>query len=389
MLARKVKLKLNKLQARQLADLSVKSSDLYNKLLQLNTDRLDSGEKILTNFDMINLCARKDLADGIGTDVVGEITRRVYNALRHWQDSERVKFQFWLEHGQSYRKPLKAYLAKAGKKLWGKPRFKKKGISIQFHVRKTRQTRVRVFGNQTSVVVPLVGVVKGRNDRQEIIGLVKLVTVGRDSCGDWWATIICDGEKPRQEIESRSTAIGVDLGLKHTITAANNFEVIQPERERFLDNQMKSIQKASRERRRDLPFIHRKIARRRKHSHHVQAKRLLEAADTIVVGNLNSKWLFSGRLARSASDAAHSQFLLILSYKAANAGKTVMIVNEAYTSQTCYNCGKQQKMDLAEREYHCSCGYSNNRDVNAALNILRVGVGEKRRPEAQASKPRC
>lgn len=143
---------------------------------------------------------------------------------------------------------------------------------------------------------------------------------------------------------------------------------------------MKAIQKASRERRRDLPFIHRKIARRRKHSHHVQAKQLLEAAETVVVGNLNSKFLFSGRLARSASDAAHSQFLSILSYKAANAGKTVKIVNEAYTSQTCYQCGGRQRMDLSEREYNCSCGYSNNRDVNAALNILRLG--ERQRPEA-------
>ena len=143
---------------------------------------------------------------------------------------------------------------------------------------------------------------------------------------------------------------------------------------------MKAIQKASRKKRRDLPFIHRKIARRRKHSHHVQAKRLLEAAETVYVGNLNSRFLFSGRLARSASDAAHSQFLSILSYKAENAGKTVMLVNEAYTTQTCYKCNARQKMELSERVYQCPCGYCNDRDVNAALNIL--SLGEKLRLEA-------
>lgn len=380
MLARKVKLKLNKLQAKQLADLSDKSKDLYNRLLQENFDRLDRGERTLTSFDMDKLCADRRLASGMGTDVVQEITKRVDRVLKRWQESQSLKLKMWLQHGEDYKAPMKAYLAKAGKKLWGKPRFKTKGISIQFPLRKTDQARVRVFGVQTSVKVPLIGAVKGRNDRQGLIGLVKHVTVGRDSCGTWWATIICDGEKPATEIISRSGSIGVDLGLKHTITAANEAEVIQPERERFLDRQMKAIQKASRERRRDLPFIHRKISRRRKHSHHVQAKRLLEAADTVVVGNLNSKFLFSGRLARSASDAAHSQFLSILSYKAANAGKTVKIVNEAYTSQTCYRCGKRQHILLSEREYSCSCGYSNNRDINAALNILRLG--ERQRPVA-------
>lgn len=378
MLARKVKLKLNNLQAKELTDLSTRSKDLYNHLLQENFARLDRGERTLNNFDMDRIC--REFNHGMGTDVVQEITKRVDRVLKRWQESQSLKLKMWLQHGENYKPPMKAYLAKAGKKLWGKPRFKTKGISIQFPLRKTDQARVRVFGSQTSVKVPLLGAVKGRNDRQEILGLVKHVTVGRDACGTWWATIICDGEKPITEVASRSTGIGVDLGLKHTITAANESEVIQPERERFLDQQMRAIQKASRERRRDLPFIHRKIARRRKHSHHVQAKRLLEAANTVVVGNLNSKFLFSGRLARSASDAAHSQFLSILSYKAANAGKTVKIVDEAYTSQTCYRCGKRQQIDLSEREYHCSCGYSNNRDVNAALNILRLG--ERWRPEA-------
>jgi len=382
MLARKVKLKLNKKQLRELKECSSKSAELYNKLLKHCLDLIDSGEKLPTSFDLINLCKGSEMA----SDVAQEIAKRVSRGLTRWQESQVIKMRFQLEHGESYRKPLKVYLTKSGKKLWGRPRFKTKGISLQFSVRKNAQTLVKVFGPQTSVRIPLIGVVKGRNDRQPLIGLVKFVTVGADSCGTWWATITCDGGGPKQEIESGGSAIGVDLGLKHTITAANDREVIQPERERFLEKQMKAIKKASRGGRRDLPFIHRKIARRRKHSHHVQSKKLLEAAETVYVGNLNSRFLFSGRLARSASDAAHSQFLSILSYKAANAGKTVMLVNEAYTSQTCYRCGKRQKMDLSEREYLCPCGYSNDRDVNAALNILLVG--ERQRLEAPGFKAR-
>lgn len=379
LIARKVKLKLNKKQVKGIRELSLASAKLYNVLLKINFELLDSGSPIPSAFDLIKLCAAKKIAPGIGTDVTMEICKRVFRNLKRWQESQRIKLKFWLHHGQNYRKPLKAYLAKARKKIWGLPRFKPtgRGISIEFPLRKTQQRQIRVFGKYTSISVPLVGTVKGFNDRQDLIGLVKKVSINIDTCGDFWATLVCNGQLPDPKIESRSTGIGVDLGLKHTVTAANEAETIQPERERFLEKQMKAIKHASNRARRNLPFIHRKIARRRKHSHHVMGKRLLEAASTVYVGNLNSQFLFSGKLARSASDAAHSQFLSILSYKAANAGKTMKIVNEAYTTQTCYSCKRRQKMELSEREYFCPCGYSNNRDVNAALNILFVGERQR------------
>lgn len=231
MLVRKIKLRLNKLQTKKLTDLSDKSKDLYNRLLQENFDRLDRGERPLTSFDMNKLCADRGIASGIGTDVSQEITKRVDRAIKRWQESQAIKLKMWLQYGENYESPMKAYLAKAGKRLWGAPRFKSKPLSVQFPIRKNNQSMVRVFGSQGSVRVPLIGVVKGRSDRQEIIGLVKHATVKRDSCGTWWANIVCDGEKSATEIASRSAGIGVDLGLKHTITAANEFEVIKPERE--------------------------------------------------------------------------------------------------------------------------------------------------------------
>ena len=379
MLARKVKLKLNKLQARQLQKLREDCAKVYNQLLEMQFDRIHNAEKTLSFFDMNKFC-RENGNYGIGVNAAQSLAKRVELAIKRWQESENIKYKMWLQHGENYQAPLKGWLAKSGKKLWGKPRFKTKGVSIGLSIGLDKQTLVQVAGKYTSIRVPLVGRVRGFNDRQEIIGNVKQVTIERDECKTWWATIVCDGTKPQERIESRSPAIGVDLGLKHTITAANEQEVIQPERERFLEKQMAAIKKASRTNRRDLPFIHRKIARRRKHSHHVQARQLLEAADTIVVGNLNSKFLFASKLARSASCAAHSQFLTILSYKAANAGKNVIKVNESYTSQTCYQCGKRHKMPLSERYFACDCGYEKDRDVNAALNIMKLG--ECRRPAA-------
>ena len=79
-------------------------------------------------------------------------------------------------------------------------------------------------------------------------------------------------------------------------------------------------------------------------------------------------------LAKSISDVAWSQFASLLSYKAAWAGRKYVAVNPAYTSQDCSRCGHRQKLALADRTYTCPCcGLVVDRDLNASLNILRLG----------------
>jgi len=63
-----------------------------------------------------------------------------------------------------------------------------------------------------------------------------------------------------------------------------------------------------------------------------------------------------------------------LIYKAENAGKWVIKVNPAYTSQTCSECGCRTVLPLKERTFNCECGYSDTRDHNASKNILALGL---------------
>ncbi|HKB48421.1 MAG TPA: transposase [Ktedonobacterales bacterium] len=64
----------------------------------------------------------------------------------------------------------------------------------------------------------------------------------------------------------------------------------------------------------------------------------------------------------------------ILSFKAAEAGKTVVAVPPAYTAQACAGCGVIVSKGLSVRWHRCpDCGTSLHRDHNAALNILRLG----------------
>jgi len=80
-------------------------------------------------------------------------------------------------------------------------------------------------------------------------------------------------------------------------------------------------------------------------------------------------------LAKSIADAAWSGFFTMLSYKAESAGRKLVKVNPAYTTQDCHRCGHRQKLTLADRIYKCPCcGLHIDCDLNAAKNILRLGM---------------
>jgi putative transposase len=65
----------------------------------------------------------------------------------------------------------------------------------------------------------------------------------------------------------------------------------------------------------------------------------------------------------------------MLDYKAVEAGSQIIYVNPAYTSQTCSKCGKVIKKELSDRIHKCNaCGIELDRDYNASLNILRIGM---------------
>jgi putative transposase len=79
-------------------------------------------------------------------------------------------------------------------------------------------------------------------------------------------------------------------------------------------------------------------------------------------------------LAKSITDAGWGAFLTILTDKAACAGRRVVAVNPAYTSQRCSGCGVLVHKGLSVRWHACpDCGTSLHRDHNAAKNIERLG----------------
>ena len=105
------------------------------------------------------------------------------------------------------------------------------------------------------------------------------------------------------------------------------------------------------------------------------SRKLVNENAAIFVGNVSSKALVKTKMAKSVLDAGWSTLKTMLEYKSAHAGIVFEEVNEAYTTVTCSVCNTRTGLEgWRIREWRCECGVTHDRDINAAKNILAVGL---------------
>ncbi|MFO7793637.1 MAG: transposase [Candidatus Nanohaloarchaea archaeon] len=81
------------------------------------------------------------------------------------------------------------------------------------------------------------------------------------------------------------------------------------------------------------------------------------------------------RMNRTIRNFPHWKLRNYIKYKAKWEGIKVIEVSEAYTSQTCSQCG--EKSSPRKGMFQCqSCGYETDRDKNASYNIGKRGIGK-------------
>jgi putative transposase len=124
-----------------------------------------------------------------------------------------------------------------------------------------------------------------------------------------------------------------------------------------------------------LAKAHPLMRRQRQDFHHKTALALVRANDVIYHEDLQTaNMVRNHHLAKRITDAGWSAFLSILSFEAASAGRSVVAVNPAFTSQRCSGCGVVAQKGLSVRWHSCpECGTSLHRDQNAARNRARAG----------------
>jgi len=216
-------------------------------------------------------------------------------------------------------------------------------------------------------------------------GEIQRLNIRRMPTGKWFVSFLVEVE-PDEPLPKTGLSIGVDVGLKSFITLSNGEQVDNP---RFFVHEENALAKAQRklsnaekgtpERARALKVVHRvheRITNKRDDFVQKLSISLVKSYDLIAFEDLNIKGMVKNHcLAKHITDAAWNKLITTTSYKAEWAGKRVELVKPNGTSQLCSGCGQIVLKDLSERVHKCPfCGLTLDRDHNAAINILRLGL---------------
>ncbi|MER6692102.1 RNA-guided endonuclease InsQ/TnpB family protein [Streptomyces minutiscleroticus] len=213
------------------------------------------------------------------------------------------------------------------------------------------------------------------------------VTVSQDAAGRWHVSLLCE-DPSVQALPATDTSVGIDVGLDHLLTLSTGEKVANPRHERRDRTRLARAQRdlarkakgdgANRARaRRKVAKVYTRITDRRRDHLHQLTTRLVRENQTIVIEDIAVRTMVKNRrLARAISDAAWAEFRRMLEYKTAWYGRDVIVVDRFFpSSKLCSVCGAvQNTMPLGVREWTCGCGAVHDRDVNAAKNILAVGL---------------
>lgn len=208
--------------------------------------------------------------------------------------------------------------------------------------------------------------------------LIRAGDFSQDARGRWYINVPIEIPVNAHTIAGTSP-IGIDLGLKDLATLSTGKKIENPKHFSRLE---KRYGKAQRARKKRLATkLAAKIRNARRDHLHKASARIALAHNLIFVGNVSSRKLARTRMAKSVLDAGWSTLRTQLSYKAMRHKGRMVEVDERFTSQVCSSCGTlpperpEGIAGLRIREWTCGdCGATHDRDVNAARNILRLGL---------------
>ncbi|SDP01991.1 putative transposase [Paenibacillus sp. yr247] len=326
---------------------------LYNRLLEERIVAYKSHGKSLSYFEQANTFNERKkhipAMKQVHSQVLQDVARRLEKA-----------YQFFFRRVKQGETP-------------GFPRFKPKQRYDSFTY---PQGGYVLQGNKLKL--SKIGVVKIKLHRS-LEGSIKTCTIiMKNSC--YYACFSCEMELepllPSQEL------IGVDLGLKHLAITSEGETFMASKHYRHSERKLIQLQRSVSRKKKDshrrkkavqvLAKQYEKVANQRKDHAHKVSRKLVNRYGLIAIEQLNVQSMIQNRhLAKSIADTGWSQFVQYIVYKAESAGRVVVQVDPRGTSQQCSECGNIVKKSLAERIHRCPCGYTGDRDINAARNILQ------------------
>jgi putative transposase len=333
-----------------------------NKALRLWMDVKGSDKYDLNKYCAV-LAKEFDFAKKLNSQARQSSAERAWSAINRFFDNCKKKI--------------------SGKK--GYPKFKKRGHSVEYKQTGWKLSEDRKYLTLTDGFK--IGRLKLVGSRDLNFYQIEQIKRVRMVCrADGYYAQFCVDVDRREDMEPTQTTIGLDVGLNHFYTDSKGQVVDNPRFLRKSERQLKKLQrkvskrkKGSANRRKEIKRLARKhlqVSRQRKDFAVKTARYVVRSNDLIAYEDLQVRNMVKNhKLAKSISDASWSMFRDWVEYFGKVFGKVTVAVSPHYTSQNCSTCGTIVKKSLSERTHQCShCGTVLDRDHNAALNILAIGL---------------
>ena len=347
---------------------------LWNKLLFLNLDRLQSGHRILRYQEM-------DFWSKVwkSSDEYGFLKEAPAHILQQkMRDLDRA-------FGDAFDKN------QSNKRL---PKKRKRGLHDSFRFPEPKQ--ILIEGNR--VKLPKLGWIRFFKSRA-ILGTLKNATILKQA-GRWYISFQVELEFEPKQIKG-SSEIGLDMGIAFFAMPSKGKGIRPKSYFRHYEHMLAKAQRSLSRKKKysknwhkakgKVSKVHSKIANARRDFLHWHSTKLSKNHAIIVVEDLkvsNMSKSAKGTLVqpgknvqaksglnKSILDQGWSLFRGMLAYKMAWQGKTLISVPPQYTSQKCRKCWHQDKANRkSQAQFWCvQCGHTENADRHAAHNILAVG----------------
>ena len=223
------------------------------------------------------------------------------------------------------------------------------------------------------------------HEHREWKGNVGYIQILRDAVGTFWLYVVTD-DASTEPYSATGESVGIDFGLETYLTLNTGEKIEHPQPLKQSLKQLRTLHKSlSRKVKgsnnwwraiRELVRLYRHIANQRKDWHWKLATNLCKRFDMIVTETLNLDGM--KRLwGRKVSDLAFYQFVEILKFKCLKHKREFVQIGQwTPTTKPCSDCGyRNENLSLSDRQWTCpECGSHHDRDINAAINILRAAL---------------
>ena len=344
------------------------------------------------SFGCVRFIWNKMLSDKI------EHYKETKTTLKNYPAQYKKEFE-WLQEVDSLAlSKVERHLQKAYQSFFkngtGFPKFKKKGQRDSYTTNNQKGT---VAITESTVKLPKIGHIKAKLPNR-MNGLIKSATITKTATGQYYASVLV--ETIVDELPNTQSNIGIDLGLTDFIVLSDGSKVANPKFLSKLQHKLAREQKILAKRRAVAKVANRKLSDSRNYQKqkfkvakvyekitnsrtdflHKLSLNLIKNHDVIAIEDLNVKGMVKNhKFAKAISDSSWSTFTTMLAYKAEWYRKTLVKIDRWYpSSKTCSGCNHlltKAELPLSLRSWDCpSCLQTNDRDINASINILKEGL---------------